>query len=171
MQMSFKHGLSVLHRHRLHLHPKTQNLLFTTQYFYSGLALWIKYCHFWPLWFYPVFSFFPPFFPLLSLPPGGYFLCSLPSLLWDFSTPGNNGKYFFFPFAFIFLFLILTSVSALLDKSNLPCSGSHFFYSFFSFYLNFKPTNLFVAFSFFCFCVVLKFYCEIGLFVIFQTRT
>lgn len=76
--------------------------------------------------------FFPPLsFPSCLYLPGD--ISCVPSLLSSgiFLLQGIMASTFFFPFAFIFLFLILTSVSALLDKSNLPCSGSHFFCSFF----------------------------------------
>lgn len=62
------------------------------QYFYSGLALWIKYC----ITFDPCGFTLSPFFFLLSLPPWGMirsFAHFLSAGIF-FSTPGKDGKYF-----------------------------------------------------------------------------
>lgn len=115
--------------------------------------------------------FFPPLsFPSCLYLPGD--ISCVPSLLSSgiFLLQGIMASTFFS--------LLLSSFSSwswllsVLYSTSLTCHVLvAISFALFSFYLNFKPTNLFVAFSFFCFCVVLKFYCEIGLFVIFQTRT
>lgn len=72
---------------------RPKNLLLGMQYFYSGLALWIKYCHLWPLWFYPVF--FPLSFTSRLYLPGGWFSCSLTlSLLGFFPLQGKMASTF-----------------------------------------------------------------------------
>lgn len=64
------------------------------QYFYSGLVLWIKYCHLWPLWFYPVFSF-PFLFPLVFTSLGDDSLVHSLCLCWDFFHSREKWQVFF----------------------------------------------------------------------------
>lgn len=85
--------LCVLHQRCLHLHPKAWNLLFGIQYFYSGLALWIKYC----VTSDPCgFTLFFLSFPSRLFLPGGWFSFTNSLSAGIFSTPGKNGKYLFF---------------------------------------------------------------------------
>lgn len=63
--------------------------------FIQGLALWIKYIvDFWPLWFYPVFFYFPSLLPSLVHPWGRISLSHILSA-GILSSPGDEGKYFF----------------------------------------------------------------------------
>lgn len=78
---------------RLRLHPEAPEPFFpalSSQYFYSGLALWIKYCVASdPCGFYPLCFFFST---LLSFPSRGDGV-RVVSPLGFFSTPGKSGKY------------------------------------------------------------------------------
>lgn len=103
-----------------HLHPqawgKKKTLLFPTQYFYSGVALWIKYCATsdpcgFTLFFF--LSFSPPTPPVFSSSLGGRrrFLFAHFCLRWDFfPLQGKMASTFFFSFS---NFPWLSSVSPL----------------------------------------------------------